>query len=58
MPSDAPADPVAPDGLRIPENNGADTVRNGGDPVLVLSPGVTLTLGDDALLLSGELPSS
>jgi sphingosine kinase len=59
MDPDAPAGPAAkPDRESIP-GSGATAVpvpaaaAAGADQVLVLSPGVTLTLGEDALLMSG-----
>ncbi|KXX82040.1 Sphingoid long chain base kinase 4 [Madurella mycetomatis] len=54
MTSDAPAVSAKPGRPQAPES-GADAVRDVTDSVLVLSPGVTLTLGQDALLLSGQL---
>ncbi|SPQ23935.1 50888728-6bd0-4797-9734-1b005d237349 [Thermothielavioides terrestris] len=54
MNPDAPAGPAKPDRPRTPVSD-AEAARAGGDQVLVLSPGVTLTLGPDALLLSGQL---
>ncbi|KAL2177000.1 ATP-NAD kinase-like domain-containing protein [Thermothelomyces heterothallicus CBS 202.75] len=54
MGQNAPAGPALPVQPQTP-GTGIDTVHSGGDPVLVLSPGVTLTLGRDALLLSGQL---
>ncbi|KAL2159535.1 hypothetical protein VTH06DRAFT_2540 [Thermothelomyces fergusii] len=54
MGQNAPAGPALP--AQAPTSGtGIDTTDSGGDPVLVLSPGVTLTLGRDALLLSGQL---
>jgi hypothetical protein len=52
MDRDAPAGPAKPVRSQIPEG-GVEAVQGGGDRVLVLSPGVTLTLGQDALLMSG-----
>ncbi|KAL2200216.1 ATP-NAD kinase-like domain-containing protein [Corynascus similis CBS 632.67] len=54
MGPNAPADPVQPTQPQTRES-GDDAVHSGGDSVLVLSPGVTLTLGQDALLMSGQL---
>ncbi|KAK3292068.1 ATP-NAD kinase-like domain-containing protein [Chaetomium fimeti] len=54
MDRDAPAGPAKPVRSQIPEG-GVEAVQGGGDRVLVLSPGVTLTLGQDALLMSGQL---
>ncbi|KAL2166575.1 hypothetical protein VTG60DRAFT_2498 [Thermothelomyces hinnuleus] len=54
MGQNAPAGSALPVQPQTP-GTGIDTVHSGGDPVLVLSPGVTLTLGRDALLLSGQL---
>lgn len=53
MTSDAPAVSAKPGPPQAPES-GADAVHDVADNVLVLSPGVTLTLGHDALLLSGK----
>lgn len=52
MGQDAPADPAQPAQPPTPGTS-INKVQSEGDPVLVLSPGVTLTLGRDALLLSG-----
>ena len=52
MDPDAPAGPANAVRPQIPET-GAEAIHDGGDLVLVLSPGVTLTLGQDALLMSG-----
>ncbi|AEO55622.1 hypothetical protein MYCTH_2299645 [Thermothelomyces thermophilus ATCC 42464] len=54
MGQNSPAGPALPVQPQTP-GTGIDTIHSGGDPVLVLSPGVTLTLGRDALLLSGQL---
>ncbi len=53
MDSDAPAGPTK--ALQA-SGSSVEAVRGGADEVLVLSPGVTLTLGRDALLLSGRSP--
>jgi hypothetical protein len=60
MDPDAPAGPAAkPDRQSIPGSSAAAVpaaaaaAAAGADKVLVLSPGVTLTLGEDALLMSG-----
>lgn len=52
MDRDAPAGPAEPVRPQAPEGS-AEPAQGGGDRVLVLSPGVTLTLGRDALLMSG-----
>ena len=52
MDRDAPAGPAQPVRPQAPEDS-AEAAQGGGDRVLVLSPGVTLTLGQDALLMSG-----
>ncbi|KAL1841173.1 hypothetical protein VTJ49DRAFT_7342 [Mycothermus thermophilus] len=58
----SPADTAKPHLSHTPESNGAETNGSGSSssgsdskdgPVLTLAPGVTLTLGEDALLLSG-----
>ncbi len=54
MDPDAPADRGKPDGQQTQGSDAEETVHGGIDQVLVLSPGVTLTLGKDALLLSGR----
>lgn len=53
MDSDAPAGPVK---TLQTSGSSVEAVRDAPDEVLVLSPGVTLTLGRDALLLSGRSP--
>jgi hypothetical protein len=54
MDPDAPAGPAAkPDRQNTSASGAAVHAAAGADQVLVLSPGVTLTLGEDALLMSG-----
>ena len=55
MDADTPADLAKPDREQT-QGSGAGALPGGDDQVLVLSPGVTLTLGQDALLLSGRSP--
>jgi sphingosine kinase len=52
MDRNAPAGPAQPVRPQAPES-GVEAAQGGADRVLVLSPGVTLTLGQDALLMSG-----
>ncbi len=55
MDLETPAGPAKPDHGQT-HRSGAGAVPSGDDQVLVLSPGVTLTLGKDALILSGRSP--
>lgn len=62
MDPDVARGPVGTDQFQSPDNgNGSgrasgDATDGAGERVLVLSPGVTLTLGRDALLMSGMFP--
>ncbi|KAK4235029.1 ATP-NAD kinase-like domain-containing protein [Achaetomium macrosporum] len=56
MGSDTSPGPAKPGRQRTPESSTA-AAHDAGDQVLTLLSGVTLTLGQDALLLSGQLAS-
>lgn len=57
MDKDADSDPSKPGQPQtLASGSGAEAVHDGADEVLVLSPGVTLTLGQDALLMSCMSP--